>query len=67
MESPSKPSLIDRIAALLLREPEDREDLLALLHAALDRDLLDADALSKEQMVRRRDHLTAFFVAALKP
>jgi TetR/AcrR family transcriptional regulator len=29
--------------------------------------LLDADALSKEQMVRRRDHLTAFFVAALKP
>ena len=46
MESPSKPSLIDRIAALLLREPEDREDLLALLHAALDRDLLDADALS---------------------
>jgi len=46
MESPSKPSLIDRIAALLLREPEDREGLLALLHAALDRDLLDADALS---------------------
>ena len=46
MESPSKPSLIDRISALLLREPEDREDLLALLHAAFERDLLDADALS---------------------
>lgn len=46
MESPSKPSLIDRISALLLREPDDREDLLALLHAAFERDLLDADALS---------------------
>ena len=46
MESPSKPSLIDRISALLLREPEDREDLLGLLHAAFERDLLDADALS---------------------
>ena len=46
MESPSKPSLIDRIAALLSREPADREDLLALLHAAFERDLLDADALS---------------------
>ena len=46
MESPSKPSLIDRISALLSREPEDREDLLALLHAAFERNLLDADALS---------------------
>ena len=46
MDSPSKPSLIDRISALLSREPEDREDLLALLHAAFDRNLLDADALS---------------------
>ena len=46
MESPSKPSLIDRISALLSREPEDREDLLAVLHAACDRNLLDTDALS---------------------
>ncbi len=46
MESPSKPSLIDRISALLSRDPEDREDLLAVLHAAFERDLLDADALS---------------------
>lgn len=46
MDSPAKPSLIDRISALLSREPEDREDLLALLHAAFERDLIDADALS---------------------
>jgi magnesium and cobalt transporter len=46
MESPSKPSLIDRISALLSREPEDREDLLALLHAGFERNLLDAEALS---------------------
>ena len=29
--------------------------------------LLDADALSDDQMVRRRAHITEFFVAALKP
>ncbi|MDP2291939.1 MAG: TetR/AcrR family transcriptional regulator [Actinomycetota bacterium] len=29
--------------------------------------LLDGDALSKEEMVRRRVHITEFFVAALKP
>ncbi|MCK9260896.1 MAG: transporter associated domain-containing protein [Azoarcus sp.] len=44
--SPSKPSLIERLSALLSREPEDRDELLALLHSAFDRNLLDADALS---------------------
>ncbi|MEK9720931.1 MAG: CBS domain-containing protein, partial [Quisquiliibacterium sp.] len=39
-------SLLERLSALLLRAPEDREQLLALLRAAHDRDLLDADALS---------------------
>ena len=47
MEPPSsKPSLLDRVSALLSREPEDREDLIAILHSAFDRNLLDADALS---------------------
>ncbi len=41
-----KPTLFERLSALLMREPEDREQLLALLHAAHDRNLLDADALS---------------------
>jgi magnesium and cobalt transporter len=31
---------------MLLREPEDREQLIALLHSAYERNLLDADALS---------------------
>ena len=41
-----KPSLLERLSAMLLREPEDREQLVSLLHSAYSRDLLDADALS---------------------
>ncbi len=44
--SSSRPSLIERLSALLMREPEDREELLTLLHGAYERNLLDADALS---------------------
>lgn len=44
--TPSKPSLLERLSALLSREPEDRDELLALLHSAFERSLLDADALS---------------------
>ena len=42
----SKPSLLERLSTLLLREPEDREQLVTLLHSAFERNLLDADALS---------------------
>ncbi|HEX5362832.1 MAG TPA: transporter associated domain-containing protein [Gallionella sp.] len=42
----SKPSLLERLSALLLREPEDREQLVRLLHSAYEHNLLDADALS---------------------
>ena len=38
--------MIERLSALLMREPEDREELLVLLHRAFERNLLDADALS---------------------
>jgi len=41
-----KPSWLERLGALLLREPEDREQLVDLLHSAYERNLLDADALS---------------------
>src|SRR5438034_10942530 len=41
-----KPTLLERLSAFLIREPEDREELLALLHGAFERKLLDADALS---------------------
>jgi magnesium and cobalt transporter len=43
---PQKPRLLERLSALLLREPEDREQLVELLHSAFERQLLDADALS---------------------
>ncbi|WIM04587.1 MAG: CBS domain-containing protein [Candidatus Nitricoxidivorans perseverans] len=46
MDPDSKPSLLERLSSLLMREPEDREQLLELLHGAFERNLLDADALS---------------------
>jgi magnesium and cobalt transporter len=46
MNDPSRPSLLERLSAMLLREPEDREQLISLLRSAHQRDLLDADALS---------------------
>ena len=42
----SKPKLFDRISAWLAREPEDREELIELLRACYDRNLIDADALA---------------------
>ena len=45
--SPSqRPGFLERLSHLLMREPEDREQLLVLLHFAFERNLLDADALS---------------------
>jgi magnesium and cobalt transporter len=46
MNETAKPSLLERLSSLLLREPEDREQLIELLHHAFERRLLDADALS---------------------
>ncbi|BCK86596.1 magnesium and cobalt efflux protein CorC [Sideroxyarcus emersonii] len=45
-ESSHKPTLLERLSMMLLREPEDREQLISLLHSAYERNLLDADALS---------------------
>ncbi len=42
----NKPGLLERLSTMLLREPEDREQLVELLHASYERNLLDADALS---------------------
>ncbi|MBI3222031.1 MAG: CBS domain-containing protein [Nitrosomonadales bacterium] len=41
-----KPSLLERLSAFLMREPEDRDQLIELLHSAYERNLLDADALA---------------------
>jgi magnesium and cobalt transporter len=46
MNDPSRPSLLERLSSLLMREPGDREQLVELLHSAYSRNLLDADALS---------------------
>lgn len=46
MDSDSKPGFIERLTSYLLREPEDREQLLETLHGAYERNLLDADALT---------------------
>ena len=44
--APEKPTLLERLSSLLLREPEDRAQLIELLHSAFERRLLDAEALS---------------------
>jgi magnesium and cobalt transporter len=46
MNDPSRPSLLERLSSLLMREPGDREQLVELLRSAHSRNLLDADALS---------------------
>jgi magnesium and cobalt transporter len=46
MNDPPKPSLLERLSTMLLREPEDRDQLVGLLHSAFERRLLDAEALS---------------------
>src|SRR5487761_2602126 len=45
-ENNHKPTLLERLSTLLLREPEDREQLVKLLHGAYEHNLLDADALA---------------------
>ena len=46
MTEHAKRSMLERLSALLMREPENRGELLNLLHAAYEKNLLDADALS---------------------
>lgn len=46
MDESHKPTLLERLSAFLLREPEDREQLLVLLHSAHEKNLLDADGLA---------------------
>lgn len=46
MDDPPNPGWLDRVRALLLREPGDREQLIGLLHSAFERNLFDSDALS---------------------
>ncbi len=45
-EPAEKPSVLDRLSAMLMREPESREQLITLLRSCSERNLLDADALA---------------------
>ncbi len=53
-----KPTLLERLSAFLTREPEDREELLDLLHGAFERKLLDGDALSMIEGVLQVSEMT---------
>ena len=44
--SPQKLKFFERLSHFLIREPEDRAQLLELLHSAHQRQLIDADALA---------------------
>ncbi len=46
MDESPKRSLLERVSSMLLREPEDRGQLVELLHGAFEKNLLDAEALS---------------------
>jgi magnesium and cobalt transporter len=58
-DKPSKPTWLERLGALLMREPEDREQLIALLHSSYERNLLDSDALSMIEGVLQVSELQA--------
>ncbi len=54
----SRPTLLERLSALLTREPEDREQLMDLMRGAFERRLLDADALSMIEGVLNVSEMT---------
>jgi magnesium and cobalt transporter len=45
MDPHTKPTLMERLGAILMRAPEDREQLVGLLRSSYERNLIDADAL----------------------
>jgi magnesium and cobalt transporter len=60
MDEPiSKPSWLERLGALLMREPEDREQLVELLQRSFERNLLDADALAMIEGVMQVSEMQA--------
>jgi magnesium and cobalt transporter len=59
MEPHPKPTLLERIGAILMREPEDREQLVELLRSSYERNLMDADALTMIEGVLQVSELQA--------
>lgn len=58
-DSSPKSGWLERLSTLLLREPGDREQLVALLHSAFERNLLDSDALSMIEGVMQVSEMQA--------
>src|SRR5918911_1470668 len=56
--SAARPTLLERLSAMLTREPEDREELMDLMRGAFERKLLDADALSMIEGVLNVSEMT---------
>ena len=59
VSSRTRPSLLERMSAMLLRTPDDREQLLTLLRRSQERDLLDAEAMSMIEGVLQVAELSA--------
>jgi magnesium and cobalt transporter len=59
MEPHPKPTLLERIGAILMREPEDREQLVEVLRSSYERNLMDADALTMIEGVLQVSELQA--------
>ena len=58
-DSHTKPTWLERLGALLMREPEDRDQLVELLRSSFERNLLDSDALSMIEAVLQVSELHA--------
>ena len=58
-EPPPKSGWLERLGAMLIRKPEDREQLITLLHSAFERNLLDSDALSMIEGVMQVSEIQA--------
>lgn len=58
-DSSPKSGWLERLSALLIREPEDREQLITVLHSAFERNLLDSDALSMIEGVMQVSEMQA--------
>lgn len=58
-EPPPKSGWLERLSTLLIRKPEDREQLITLLHSAFERNLLDSDALSMIEGVMQVSEMQA--------
>jgi len=56
---PHKPGWLERLGALIMREPEDRDQLVELLRSSYERNLLDSDALSMIEGVLQVSELQA--------